>query len=299
MPSVFAIVVTYQPDPIVLMRLLDALCEQVEAGVVVHNGATAPLPLATLEKYGFAFLPMDTNLGLASALNAGFEWAGARGAEFTITFDQDSEPAPEMVSRLLHAWQGISASGQVVGAVGPQVQDSRTGRPAAFLAPIRWVRTRLHPLPGQIVEVDHLITSGCLSTVAAWRKSGGFLDALFIDYVDIEWNLRLRHAGMHVYGVGGALLYHAMGDAVKDWRGQQIPQHSALRHYYLLRNGAYLQSLGHIPWAWRASDAFVMLKKFVYFALNGRPRWQHITAMLRGLFDGLRGRLGAARDSSD
>ncbi len=298
-PSIHAIIVTYNPDPVLLERLLAALAPQVLGGVVVNNGEHLPLPRAALQERGFEVITLMENRGIASALNAGFVWACRQGAEFIVTFDQDSEPAPDMVPRLIQAWQTLAAQGAAVGAIGPEQEDSRTTRRAAFLAPIRWRRDKLSPADGQIVEVDHLITSGCLTTAHAWRQAGAFRDELFIDYVDIEWCLRLRHNGLRVFGLGGAILYHAMGDDVKDWRGQQIPHHSPLRHYYLMRNGAYLLSLSHISFTWKVSDAIHMVKKFVYFSLHGHPRWPHIRAMLRGLLDGMRNRMGPARVAHD
>ncbi len=293
-PSIHAIIVTYNPDPALLERLLAALAPQVMGGVVVNNGTHLPLPDCALQTRGFELVTLMENRGIAFALNAGFEWACRHGAEFIVTFDQDSEPAPDMVARLVQAWQTLAAQGVAVGAIGPEQEDSRTTRRAAFIAPIRWARDKLSPADGQTAEVDHLITSGCLTTAHAWHQAGPFLDDLFIDYVDIEWCLRLRHNGLRVFGLGGAILYHAMGDNVKDWRGQQIPHHSPLRHYYLMRNGAYLLRLSHIPFAWKASDALHIVKKFIYFALHSYPRWPHTIAMLRGLIDGLRSRMGPA-----
>lgn len=292
--SVYAIIVTYHPAPALLARLLAALSTQVVGGVVVNNGAALPLADQQLQAQGFARLDLPQNQGIAAALNAGFVWAQQQGAEYVVTFDQDSEPAPGMVQALLHAWQQCTIQGLAVGAIGPQQVDSRTLQRTPFIAPIAGRRKRLLPADGAVVEVDHLITSGCLTTPQIWQQSGGFLEALFIDYVDIEWCLRLRHAGFKVLGLGGAVLCHSLGDAVNDWRGQSIPQHSPLRHYYLVRNGVYLLKLAHIPWVWKLSDAWHTAKKFVYFAITSRPRWPHIAAMLRGAWDGVRNRLGAA-----
>ena len=298
-PSIHAIIVTYNADPVLLERLLAALAPQVAGGVVVNNGAHLPLSRTALQERSFDLLTLMENRGIAAALNAGFDWAYRHGAEFVVTFDQDSEPAPDMIVELVQAWQTLARQGVAVGAIGPEQVDSRTARRAAFIAPIRWRRNKLSPADGQVVEVDHLITSGCLTTAQAWRQTGPYLDELFIDYVDIEWCLRLRHNGLRVFGLGGAILYHAMGDDVKDWRGQQIPHHSPLRHYYLMRNGAYLQRLSLIPFAWKVSDAIHMVKKFIYFSLRSHPRRPHIAAMLRGLVDGLRSRMGPARDAHD
>ena len=292
MPRIFAVVVTYEPDGVLLSRLLQALSPQVTGGIVVNNGHSLPLSDEYLRRVGFAARHLRSNTGVATALNTGFQWAEAQNAEFVITFDQDSEPASDMVSRLLGAYQNLVASGRQVGAVGPQQVDRRTGQRADFMAPISWRRRRVMPAAGQTVEVDHLITSGCLVPMAAWKSAGAFLDPLFIDYVDIEWSLRLRHRGWHLCAVGDATLTHSIGDDIKHWCGRQIPWHSPLRHYFMFRNGVYLQKLPHISIGWKLSDGFQLMKKLVFFTLVGRPRSAHLRAMLRGIRDGWRGRLG-------
>ena len=298
-PRIFAVIVTYQPDGELLARLIRALAPQVSGGVIVNNGSELPglqLPTDFLQQNNFAVDHLQSNTGVATALNAGFHWAEAQNADFVITFDQDSEPAPDMVARLLGAYLELMASGHKIGAVGPQQVDRRTGRRAPFLEPISRSRRRTTPHAGQIVEVDHLITSGCLVPIQAWRDAGLFLDALFIDYVDIEWSLRLRHRGWHLYGVGGATLSHSIGDKVAHWWGIPFPWHSPLRHYFIFRNGAYLQTLAHVSFGWKMFDALQLAKKLVIFTLVGRPRSAHLLAMLRGLRDGLRGRLGGVSD---
>jgi rhamnosyltransferase len=292
MPRIFAVVVTYEADEVLLSALLQALSPQVTGGIVINNGYSLPLSDAYLRQAGFAVRHLQSNTGVATALNTGFQWAEVQGAEFVITFDQDSEPASDMVSRLLGAYRDLAASGQKVGAVGPQQVDRRTGQRAAFIAPISWRRRRVIPAAGQTVEVDHLITSGCLVPVNAWKCAGAFLDALFIDYVDIEWSLRLRQRGWHLFGVGDATLVHAIGDDIQQWCGRQISWHSPLRHYFMFRNGIYLQKLPHIPLGWKLSDGFQLLKKLVFFTLVGCPRSAHLRAMLRGIRDGWQGNMG-------
>ena len=290
--TIFAVVVTYEPDEVLLSRLLLALAPQVSGGIIINNASSLSLPDTYFQQAGFSVQHLNSNAGIATALNAGFDWARAQRAGFVITFDQDSEPAPDMVSRLLGAYSAQLEAGHKVGAVGPQQVDRRSGRVAAFIAPIAGPRRKMLPVDGQALEVDHLITSGCLVSLQAWQSTGPFLDALFIDYVDIEWSLRMRSKGWHLYGVGGASLMHAIGDDIKHWGGRQVAWHSPLRHYYLFRNGVYLQTLPHISLMWKLSDALQLIKKLFFFTLVGRPRAAHLKAMLLGVKHGFNKHLG-------
>ncbi len=296
MPRVFAVVVTYEPDEALLSILLNALIPQVTGAIVINNGCHLPLSEHHLQSSSFVVQHLEFNAGVAAALNAGFQWAQTQDAEFVITFDQDSEPAPDMVERLFVAYQNLVATGQKVGAVGPQQLDRRTGQRAAFMAPILRRRLRIMPGIGETVEVDHLITSGCLVPMNAWHDVGTFMDSLFIDYVDIEWSLRLRHRGWHLFGVEGAVLTHSIGDNIKSWLGWRFPWHSPLRHYFQFRNGIYLQTLPHISIGWKISDSLQLMKKLIIFTLVGRPRITHFRAMLHGIRHGWHGKLGPAKD---
>lgn len=294
MPRIYSVIVTYEPNLILLTRLLDALVPQVTGGVIINNGRALLLTDEYLRQTGFSVIHLQSNTGVATALNAGVEWAEKQDAEYVITFDQDSEPAFNMISNLLRDYYALVGVGQKVGAIGPQQIDRRTGRHSVFIAPILGRRRRITPDPGKTIEVDHLITSGCMAPIEVWRNVGKFLDPLFIDYVDIEWSLRLRHAGWHLFGSADAKLLHSIGDDVKKFGSTKILWHSSLRHYFIFRNGIYLQKLPYIPLRWKISDGLQLLKKFILFTIAGRPRLAHMLAMLRGMRDGYKGKLGPA-----
>jgi rhamnosyltransferase len=147
-----------------------------------------------------------------------------------------------------------------------------------------------------VIEVDHLITSGLLVPLSGYQVVGAPRADLFIDYVDIEWSLRARKNGLKLFAVGKARLKHSIGDSFKQFMGKQVPIHSPLRHYYLMRNGVYLQKLPTISFAWKMSDAFQLLKKFIFFSLFLPERGKRLRMMLRGISDGLHGKLGIYRE---
>jgi rhamnosyltransferase len=297
------VVIVYRPDPALLQQLVEAIRPQVDALWLMNNGSA--LELSDLQeqidcgKVLADIIQLPSNLGIGEAIACAAERARIEGHTFLLTLDQDSIPLSDMVMQLLAGYRKLQSQGHSVAAVGPQQIDHRTGHHAAFIAPIGQrpaLRRRIYPKNNTLIEVDHLITSGMLAPLGVYLAIGMPRADLFIDYVDIEWSLRARLCGYKLYAVGGAILNHSIGDDFYFFRGMQVPVHSPLRNYYLMRNGIFLQKLNNIPIAWKMSDSLQLLKKFVFFALFLPQRGKRIRMMIRGLRDGLCGRMGIYRE---
>ncbi|MEW6727922.1 MAG: glycosyltransferase family 2 protein [Pseudomonadota bacterium] len=291
---VAAVIIAFQPDKAVLGQLMASILPQVQRLIIINNGNPEDIepPHAPDKTQVISF---GLNLGIGEAIACAVTEAKVKGCNFLLTLDQDSIPAPDMVEKLIKGYQRLSLQGRPVGGVGPQHIDRRSGYPSPFTAPIdkrSWLRNKIKPEPNQCVAVDHLITSGLLAPMSTYDAVGLPRADLFVDYVDIEWCLRARYHGFNLYGVGGAFLYHSIGDSYIQFRGRQLPVHSPLRNYYLLRNGVYLQRLSYIPLIWRLSDAWQLVKKFVFFLIFLDQRRTRLQMMLAGIRDGLQRRLG-------
>jgi rhamnosyltransferase len=292
-----AVIVTYHPDPLRLENLLACLHAQGLPAIVVDNSVPSRLASfhATLKKSdSFALFPLGRNVGLAAAQNIGIKAAQKTGASYVLLLDQDSLPEENMLTHLVNAIQLLEKKGHHPAAVGPVPVDGRTAKAAPQALPIKpgkGFEARFLE-SGEIMEVDHLISSGCLLSLEAFTQIGEMDEALFIDYVDIEWCLRARLAGYEVFAVEEARLFHHLGERILRLFGRDIPMHSPLRHYYLIRNGVYLQRKATIPTYWKKADRWLLLKRFVFYSVFSWPPGRHFGHMLRGLFDGLRGKMG-------
>lgn len=294
--GVVAVVVTYRAALPALRALLVALSPQVDRVLVVENGPAEGLPewLKTLDLANLHALFLGENRGLAAAQNAGIAEARKLGAEFVLLSDQDSLPAADMVDRLLAVACARVAAGDRLAAVGPRYFDVLEGSLRPFVQ-IRGLRVRrLDCVPGEVVEVDHLIASGCLIPVAALDALGPMNEDLFIDYVDTEWCLRAWRRGYRLYGVCDAAMRHGLGEAPNRFLGRYVPVHGPQRHYYLFRNAVWLYRQGWIPLTWKLATGLRLFLKLGYFAVFGPQRLAQLRMMGRGLRDGLRGRMGAA-----
>ena len=131
-----------------------------------------------------------------------------------MTMDQDSRLKDNCVLSLL---KGINDG---FDSVGPNYDNKQ--------------------ISGDYKKVRFLITSGNLMTICALRSIGGFDGNLFIDSVDFDISLRLRKAGYRLAIVNDARMEHFIGERNTDNKGDEIFEHSVIRHYYIARNHYYI-----------------------------------------------------------
>lgn len=293
---VCAVIVSYRPDLAVLGRLIDTLLAQRAEVVVVDNGSSAEAVqwlAGQGGREGVTSLALGDNLGIATAQNRGIDHARARGAEYVILFDQDSEPAPDMLAQLLAAAERCRAKARPLAAVGPRYLDERQDNPPPFIQ-VKGLRVERQacPFPDAVVEVDYLIASGCLIPLATLDAVGGMEEGMFIDYVDIEWGLRAKAAGYQCYGVCAAQMRHDLGEAPIEFLGRKLPLHSPLRHYYHFRNAVWMYRQPWLPLHWKLADGWRLLLKYGFYTLFAQPRHRHWWMMSKGVWHALRGRRG-------
>lgn len=290
---VSAVIVTYNPDLDSLLCLLKAASSQVSTLIVVDNGSSAEVTdtIQYLLPSNGTLIQKGFNSGIAEAFNTGIAEANKLGSSHVILFDQDSEPAPDMVDVLMQSIQ----SSDNVAAVGPQYSDvkSTDQELSGFVRLKRFSFEKVDCHHGDVVEVDHLISSGCLISMKALKDIGGMEEALFIDYVDTEWCLRAIDKGYSLLGVGSALMKHDLGDDFIRLFGRNIPMHSPLRHYYLIRNGIWLLRQPWVSSQWRIMDVRRLILMYIAFSTCGKSRFRHWQMMSVGIWHGLIGRAGA------
>ncbi len=293
--AVVAVVVTFNPEQEALLALLDALIPQVATLIVVDNGSGSAGRswLHALEDTKIRPVLLNTNQGLAAAQNVGIEKARSSDAEYVLFLDQDSLPAPDMVQRLLVVAKEKQAAGIRLASVGPRYFDVLQASLRPFVR-VRGLRVQRFDCEhaNQVIEVDHLISSGSLIPMTALDAIGGMREELFIDYVDTEWSLRAWRLGYRSFGVCNATMRHGLGDRPYRLFGRYVPIHAPLRHYYLFRNTVWLYRQGWIPLTWKVATFRRVFLKLLFFSLVPSDRLRHVRMMARGLWDGLRGKMG-------
>ena len=300
MDRICAVVVTYQPDLELLRENLLACRVQVDCLILVDNGSNVEVRKSIevfSQELGCKVLQLGENLGVAAAQNHGIAQARIDGCNFVVLLDQDSSPAPGMVSALQRAGDELTARGISFAAVGPRLVDRRTGVSAPFLR-LRIFGTSREICAHEIdcfVVTDFLISSGMLVSLTILDRVGLPEERLFIDNVDMEWCFRARSMDLPVYGVCNAVMVHSVGDEVFQVGSHSLHRHKPLRQYYIMRNRILLYRRSYSPWGWIVQDFFRMLFKILIFSLFFAPRFQNIYMMARGIKDGLTGTTGKFR----
>lgn len=217
--SVCAVTVFYYADQTAIANAR-FLADLVGQTVVVVNGmceSDHKLEEQFLN-FNIKLIYNSENMGIAYALNQGVQYAMQSGFDFVLTMDQDSGLYLDSVEQLLRALEQhrelASVCCNYIGA-----DDDL-----------------------DFIEKDTVITSGNLTYTKAIEAVNAFTEKLFIDYVDLDFSLKLKEHGYHIAVIPAARIKHKIGDIEERkifGKTIAISHHSPIRYYYMARNHRY------------------------------------------------------------
>lgn len=293
-----AIIVTWQPDMQVLLRLMNKLLQQGVNVVLVDNGSdnqpdiesqihrlnkpSSPNPAEQTHTATIVWLPWSENKGLAAAMNHGLSWAAEHHYQFAWLFDQDSDLSDGFCEHMMSAWREGSELTDKLAAIGPRLMDPESGRKTPF----RRFRLRQRSdsrLPGSkdLFTTDFLISSGTLLSMPALQSIGLMKACYFIDNIDLEWCFRARSQGWQLLGCERAVLLHRIGETSSNplVKSGVMVSHGPLRYYYSTRNRIHLRQQPYAPrdWVWR--DHVRFLVKTAFLIVSDKRRGEYWRAL--------------------
>lgn len=276
-----------------LVRNCEALLMQCADVIVVDDGSSSPDEsiFEAVSASGCSVLRLDTNSGIAAALNEGVRLARSShpDLDFILTMDQDSRIEPGFVRNLEMTAADASSDGLKVGMVAP-------GR-------VSGLPSRARRKYKSVVIGDEPVQSGLLIPVICVDAIGPFNEELFIDGVDSEFYLRAKAAGWNCIIAQDASLMHSLGTLVPanlgplpiQWRGQPLMVRTAAswRYYFIARNRILLcRRFFRTDPYWAVRGLLLDVRHLLLVSTLANGRWARLSAALRGCFDGIRGRTG-------
>jgi rhamnosyltransferase len=304
------IIVTYNPDRETFSRLITQLLKSSVSIYVVDNwfsGEATEYVLDLCERHvgRITFIPLKKNYGISKAINTGVERAREDKHSLVMLFDQDSVPQDGLLDEMQVVARRVSVSDDQVAAIAPRLYDprSRVFFKHAVLKWGLWKKIGCDCGNGELMRCEFINSSGSLIFLKHWDRIGPFREDFFIDHVETEWYMRVRHLGLNCYRYcSEAYLEHHMGDDVcRYWLGKWrfMPRRSPLRHYTIIRNGIWMWRMRHVPFAWITNSLMKIGFTLAYFSLFDREKKMQFLYILKGIRDGLFSRPRGSVDIPD
>lgn len=230
------IIVTYEPELNHLHHLIKNVQNAGFISIIADNSEKNPITQQMLPEE-CKLVSMEGNAGIAAAQNAGIECAKKLGADIISFFDQDSNATAKLIMKLADY---VEIHESCVAAPLALEKDTLLEYPVQNLNRIGYPKDVYVKNAKEPQRVDLVISSGTMMTMSVLEKVGGFDEDFFIDFVDIEWCLRCKKAGIPIYVLPDAVLYHKIGNKTIDAGEMKITVHSPLRTYYKVRNSFLL-----------------------------------------------------------
>lgn len=279
--KICCLIITYNPD-IALYDLINVIKNKVGSIIIVDNNSEAKTQIDLTEiasQSDFITLILNNeNFGIAKALNQGVILANKMNYDWVLTFDQDTKPFDNIVDILAEVYE-LYPDKKLIGAIG--VNALKTNSEKYYMLSSQ----------EKYCERDYLITAGCLISINAFNRIGGFREDFFIDNVDLEYSLRLKQNGMVsliTYDYG--MMHDAGAPIAIKILGMRITStnHNIIRRYYMARNHIILSKEYFLkfPYFILKTNFFFMLS-IIKILLVENDITLKIQASFRGLKDGI------------
>lgn len=210
--------------------------------------------------------------------------------DYILLLDYDSKLSINMVENQMTAYHVLHKQGiDKVGIVAANFYEVYSD---VWLYP----KTKHSKSKKDIISFNTVISSGSLINLKIFNDVCMFNESLFMYYVDTDFCIRCKNKGWEIYVCSSAILNHRIGNKeMKKKFGITIPCHyyEYIARYYISRNTIYIIK------SYCFSNIIVCVKTFLRFMLDlfkiilfEPDKTNKLTAMVKGIHDGLKGRYG-------
>jgi rhamnosyltransferase len=274
-----AVATAYHPDDRLTAVVESALETCTHVVVVDNTPGVEPTVADKISDPRVKVLRSGRNAGLAAALNIGIREL-PDDAEAVLLLDQDSVLPGDVVSAL-----AAYLEDPTIGIAAPTPWDAAHDSSYDTLAALR----------SEVADRTDVITSGMLIRRSALEKVGAFREDFFVDFVDIDFCLRLRRAGLRIVQDQRLKLPHSLGDRRVHGVGPlriQVVHYPVWRLYWIARGASTLMRENVVRDPKWSVKAVLFLASWTWrTAAFEDTRLKHVAALVRGMRDGLLGRV--------
>ncbi|MCG0457761.1 rhamnosyltransferase [Enterobacter cloacae complex sp. ECC445] len=281
-----SVTVTFNPDILCLEKQFLSLQDQIDTAVIIDNCSRNYKDIKELaDKFDFKLISLPVNMGLSYAQNIGIENAISRGADYLLLLDQDSVLGANFISAMSQIYTQYN-----VGILGPSFYDPHTNE-------LYWGTNYIGPFIKrtaiqEITDVTYVIASGSFFSSEVFKRVGKMEEALFVDYIDVEWALRAKKLGYRVAMTNKASMAHTIGDSRLNLLGRKISVHSPMRRYFLVRNSFFMIRKPYIPLGYKIREIFLNFVRAGISLILNKEKKKTLMMIFYGVYDGLSGRFG-------
>lgn len=283
------IIVWFNPGKEEVKRV-KALAEMGIYICVVDNSADACSEKVQESEY-LHYLYNANKGGIAGGFNLGIEYVrrNCSEAQYYFTMDQDSLLSKEYLDNMV----SFSIKNNALISC-PNFYDRNARVYGSFV-----LLTKYGYEITNSGKTHFCISSGMCISKKAWDILGQFNELLIIDHVDTDFALRAFKEKIDIYVNYDECLNHAIGERSKHkFFGVVIKpnHHSYVRKYYIVRNGTYLaiKNFG-ITKGYFLLNVMRVIHEFISVVLYEDKKIKKIGYMIKGGYDGLRGKLGVIK----
>lgn len=245
------VAVSYRSDevlPTFLSSVSGSASLQVETIVVDNAPDAAGVTAELVRSLGARYLAEPSNRGYGSAINAGVRSLDS-SVDWLLVCNPDIELDPTAIARLLEA----GSRDPSIGALGPAIlEPSGLVYPSARAIPgIRlgighalfarlwpsnpWTRRYYASTEPVSREAEWLSGACLLIRATAFERIGGFDEAFFMYFEDVDLGMRMRAAGYRNVYEPAAVVTHVGGHSTRSNRAVSLAAHHASARLFVAR----------------------------------------------------------------
>jgi len=224
--KIAGVITLYNPDDAVIYRI-NAILPFIEKLFVVDNSKfeNENIINSFKDNQKVEYIFNNDNIGIAASMNIAIKKSIELNFDYLLTMDQDSE----------------FENDSLIILISNLVRDKNI----ALYSPYHKNKFFTNPPANkQIEEVFDVMTSGNLLNLKVLKEVGFFREDYFIDYVDIEYCMRLRKNGYKIVRINNSILNHNEANLMKrKLLGKTVypPNHKPFRWYFKIRNFFYIK----------------------------------------------------------